>query len=84
MFFRSLPSAIFLFASITNSQVRVSVNRDTLLTGLRTVEKANILPVIITNHTVTIAAELVSLVALCCISLDPGSKGEWIETGGAV
>ncbi|KZT22076.1 UPF0052-domain-containing protein [Neolentinus lepideus HHB14362 ss-1] len=38
-FFRSLPSAIFLFSSITNSQ-------------------ANILPVIITNHTVTIAVEL--------------------------
>ncbi|KIK54602.1 hypothetical protein GYMLUDRAFT_76941 [Collybiopsis luxurians FD-317 M1] len=38
-FFRSLPSAIFLFSSITNSQ-------------------ANILPVIVTNHTVTIAAEL--------------------------
>ena len=32
-FFRSLPSAIFLFSSITNSQ-------------------ANILPVIVTNHTV--------------------------------
>ena len=41
-FFRSLPSAIFLFASITNSQ-------------------ANIVPVIVTNHTVTIAADLVSL-----------------------
>ena len=40
-FFRSLPSAIFLFSSITNSG-------------------ANILPVIVTNHTVTIAAELVS------------------------
>ncbi|KAE9397682.1 UPF0052-domain-containing protein [Gymnopus androsaceus JB14] len=38
-FFRSLPSAIFLFSSITNSQ-------------------ANILPVIVTNHTVTIAVEL--------------------------
>ncbi|TEB39152.1 hypothetical protein FA13DRAFT_1751609 [Coprinellus micaceus] len=38
-FFRSLPSAIFLFSSITNSQ-------------------AHILPVIVTNHTVTIAAEL--------------------------
>lgn len=38
-FFRSLPAAIFLFSSITNSQ-------------------ANILPVIVTNHTVTIAAEL--------------------------
>ncbi|KAK0446486.1 UPF0052-domain-containing protein [Desarmillaria tabescens] len=38
-FFRSLPSAIFLFSSITNSQ-------------------ANILPVVVTNHTVTIAAEL--------------------------
>lgn len=39
-FFRSLPSAIFLFSAITNSQ-------------------ANILPVIVTNHTVTIAAALV-------------------------
>lgn len=39
MFFRSLPSAIFLFSSITNSQ-------------------ATILPVIVTNHTVTLAAEL--------------------------
>jgi 2-phospho-L-lactate transferase/gluconeogenesis factor (CofD/UPF0052 family) len=39
MFFRSLPSAIFLFSSITKSQ-------------------ANILPVIVTNHTVTLAAEL--------------------------
>ncbi|KAI9566984.1 hypothetical protein HD554DRAFT_2024581 [Boletus coccyginus] len=51
-FFRSLPSAIFLFASITNSQ-------------------ANILPVIVTNHTVTIAAELENgtrLVGQCEIS----------------
>ena len=39
-FFRSLPSAIFLFSAITNSQ-------------------ANILPVIVTNHTVTIAVALV-------------------------
>ncbi|KAI6153145.1 hypothetical protein BKA82DRAFT_4086460 [Pisolithus tinctorius] len=52
MFFRSLPSAIFLFSSITNSQ-------------------ANILPVIVTNHTVTIAAELgngARLVGQCEIS----------------
>lgn len=51
-FFRSLPSAIFLFSSITHSQ-------------------ANILPVIITNHTVTIAAELVNktrVVGQCEIS----------------
>ncbi|KIY63245.1 UPF0052-domain-containing protein [Cylindrobasidium torrendii FP15055 ss-10] len=51
-FFRSLPSAVFLFSSITNSQ-------------------ANILPVIVTNHTVTIAAELVNgekLVGQCEIS----------------
>ncbi|KAI0771043.1 UPF0052-domain-containing protein [Trametes elegans] len=51
-FFRSLPSAIFLFSSITNSQ-------------------ANILPVIVTNHTVTIAAELENgerLVGQCEIS----------------
>ncbi|OCB89249.1 UPF0052-domain-containing protein [Sanghuangporus baumii] len=39
IFFRSLPSAIFLFSSITNSQ-------------------ANIVPVLVTNHTVTIGAEL--------------------------
>ncbi|KAF8912880.1 hypothetical protein CPB84DRAFT_1811880 [Gymnopilus junonius] len=51
-FFRSLPSAIFLFSSITNSQ-------------------ANILPAIVTNHTVTIAAELEDgqrLVGQCEIS----------------
>ncbi|KAF8876805.1 hypothetical protein CPB85DRAFT_1378555 [Mucidula mucida] len=51
-FFRSLPSAVFLFSSITNSQ-------------------ANILPVIVTNHTVTIAAELENgerLVGQCEIS----------------
>ncbi|KAH7926200.1 UPF0052-domain-containing protein [Leucogyrophana mollusca] len=51
-FFRSLPSAIFLFSSITNSQ-------------------ANIVPVIVTNHTVTIAAELengAKLVGQCEIS----------------
>ncbi|EKM83681.1 hypothetical protein AGABI1DRAFT_32382 [Agaricus bisporus var. burnettii JB137-S8] len=51
-FFRSLPSAIFLFSSITNSQ-------------------ATILPVIVTNHTVTIAAELLNgtrLVGQCEIS----------------
>ncbi|TFK57723.1 UPF0052-domain-containing protein [Heliocybe sulcata] len=50
-FFRSLPSAIFLFSSITSSE-------------------ANILPVIITNHTVTIAAELngSKIVGQCNIS----------------
>ncbi|KAJ3767025.1 UPF0052-domain-containing protein [Lentinula raphanica] len=51
-FFRSLPSAIFLFSSITNSQ-------------------ANILPVIVTNHTVTIAAEMENgerIVGQCDIS----------------
>ncbi|KDR85213.1 hypothetical protein GALMADRAFT_218346 [Galerina marginata CBS 339.88] len=51
-FFRSLPSAVFLFSSITSSQ-------------------ANILPVIVTNHTVTIAAELEDgerLVGQCEIS----------------
>ncbi|TFK40941.1 hypothetical protein BDQ12DRAFT_600212 [Crucibulum laeve] len=50
--FRSLPSAIFLFSSITGSQ-------------------ANILPAIVTNHTVTIAAELedgAKLVGQCEIS----------------
>ncbi|THH11375.1 hypothetical protein EW145_g715 [Phellinidium pouzarii] len=52
IFFRSLPSAIFLFSSITNSQ-------------------ANIVPALVTNHTVTIAAELESgrnLVGQCNIS----------------
>jgi len=51
-FFRSFPSAIFLFSSITNSQ-------------------ANIVPVVVTNHTVTIAAELENgekLVGQCEIS----------------
>ncbi|KAK2461746.1 hypothetical protein APHAL10511_006209 [Amanita phalloides] len=51
-FFTSLPSAIFLFSSITHSQ-------------------ASILPVIITNHTATIAAELEDgerLVGQCEIS----------------
>ena len=43
-FFRSLPSAIFLFSSITNSSASPNV----------------LLPAIVTNHTVTIAAELVS------------------------
>ncbi|KAN0101027.1 hypothetical protein V8E55_001011 [Tylopilus felleus] len=62
IFFRSLPSAIFLFASITNSQ-------------------ANILPVIVTNHTVTIAAELengIRLVGQCEIShpVNPPSSFE--------
>ncbi|KAJ7771927.1 hypothetical protein DFH07DRAFT_997593, partial [Mycena maculata] len=54
-FFRSLPASIFLFSSITNSQAR----------------RANILPVIVTNHTVTIAAELENgerLVGQCEIS----------------
>ncbi|TBU54005.1 hypothetical protein BD310DRAFT_936957 [Dichomitus squalens] len=52
LFFHSLPSAIFLFSSITSSE-------------------ANILPVIVTNHTVTIAAELDNgerLVGQCEIS----------------
>jgi len=52
LFFRSVPSAIFLFSSITGSQ-------------------AHILPVLVTNHTVTIAAELESgdtIVGQCEIS----------------
>lgn len=56
-FFRSLPSAIFLFSSITSSQVRFTVCEYCVL--VLTPQKANILPVIVTNHTVTIAAELV-------------------------
>ncbi|KAF8509851.1 UPF0052-domain-containing protein [Hysterangium stoloniferum] len=61
-FFRSLPSAIFLFSSITNSQ-------------------ANILPVLITNHTVTIAAELEdssTIVGQCSIS-HPMSANEHLD-----
>lgn len=52
LFFRSLPSAIFLFSSMTSSQ-------------------ASILPVVVTNHTVTIAAKLedeTTLVGQCEIS----------------
>lgn len=62
-FFRSLPSAIFLFSSITNSQ-------------------ATILPVIVTNHTVTIAAELengIRLVGQCEIS-HPVPQGVTADT----
>ncbi|KAL1678701.1 hypothetical protein EV122DRAFT_211386 [Schizophyllum commune] len=54
-FFRSLPSAIFLFSSITNSSASPNV----------------LLPAIVTNHTVTIAAELdngAKLVGQCEIS----------------
>jgi len=60
-FFLSLPSAIFLFSSITNSQ-------------------ANIIPVITTNHVVTIAAELVSVLVslILYLSIHPFSPGdEW-------
>ncbi|KAG8978838.1 hypothetical protein FRB93_010606 [Tulasnella sp. JGI-2019a] len=52
LFFRSVPSAIFLFSSITGS-------------------KAHILPALVTNHTVTIAAELADstkIVGQCEIS----------------
>ncbi|KAG8850154.1 hypothetical protein FRB96_000529 [Tulasnella sp. 330] len=52
LFFRSVPSAIFLFSSITGS-------------------KAHILPALVTNHTVTIAAELednTKIVGQCEIS----------------
>lgn len=56
-FFRSLPSAIFLFSSITNSQVEHTNSLHPILSDCM---QANILPVIVTNHTVTIAAELVS------------------------
>lgn len=63
-FFRSLPSAIFLFSSITSS-------------------RANIVPVIVTNHTVTIAAELGNgerLVGQCEIS-HPVAASITIGTG---
>ncbi|KAG8754867.1 hypothetical protein FRC14_004559 [Serendipita sp. 396] len=52
LFFRSLPSAIFLFSSITGSE-------------------GTILPVLVTNHTVTIAADLSNgkrIVGQCNIS----------------
>ena len=59
IFFRSLPSAIFLFSSITNSQVS-TIGTD-ITAHLTSTTQANIIPVIVTNHTVTIAAELVRL-----------------------
>lgn len=64
IFFRSLPSAIFLFSSITNSQVRLAYAGICMTTQLTPVLQANIIPVIVTNHTVTIAAELVRLPSL--------------------
>ncbi|KZT61438.1 UPF0052-domain-containing protein [Calocera cornea HHB12733] len=54
LFLRSLPSAIFLFGSITGTQAN-----------------ARILPVIVTNHTVTISAELTNgdtVIGQCDIS----------------
>jgi len=66
-FFRSLPSAIFLFSAITNSQ-------------------ANILPVIVTNHTVTIAAALEDgekFVGQCEIS-HPVTQSETPFSGGEI
>ncbi|KAF8338180.1 UPF0052-domain-containing protein [Cantharellus anzutake] len=57
LFFRSIPSAIFLMSSITGS-------------------KADVLPVLVTNHTVTIAAKLKNggtLVGQCEISHPPTS-----------
>ena len=61
IFFRSLPSAIFLFSSITNSQVS-STGAGVPVT-LTPPTQADIIPVIVTNHTVTIAAELVRLMS---------------------
>jgi hypothetical protein len=58
-FFRSLLSAIFLFSSIINTQVGTLMDICYLM--LTWWFQANILPVIVTNHTVVIAAELVSL-----------------------
>ncbi|KAH0838708.1 UPF0052-domain-containing protein [Lanmaoa asiatica] len=79
-FFRSLPSSIFLFASITNNQVCPTLGM-WLCHRLTGYVKANILPVIITNHTVTIAAELENgtrLVGQCEIShpVNPSSSFE--------
>ncbi|EJU01793.1 UPF0052-domain-containing protein [Dacryopinax primogenitus] len=54
LFLRSLPSAIFLFGSITGAQTN-----------------ARILPTIVTNHTVTISAELMNgdaIIGQCDIS----------------
>lgn len=66
-FFRSLPSAIFLFSSITQSQ-------------------AHVLPVLVTSHFVTIAAELTNqrtIVGQCEISHPvPTSQGKPSALGG--
>lgn len=64
-FFRSLPSAILLFSSITNSQVRTSSLSFT--SSHLILIQANIVPVIATNHTVTIAAELVRQSRVCTV-----------------
>ena len=64
IFFRSLPSAIFLFSSITSSQVS-TISTD-IPAQLTPTTQANIIPVIVTNHTVTIAAELVRLPSYGC------------------
>ena len=60
-FFRSLPSAVFLFSSITGSQVPAFPLYDSneQLSLMHCWSKGTILPVLVTNHTVTIAAELV-------------------------
>ena len=67
-FFRSLPSAIFLFSSITNSQVIVLPSEILNLQFIKSLPQAHILPVIVTNHTVTIAAELVSQLLFFCLT----------------
>ncbi|KAG8964952.1 hypothetical protein FRC03_001176 [Tulasnella sp. 419] len=59
LFFRSVPSAIFLFSSITGSQVSgQGITCFEMLISDYSLPKAHILPVLVTNHTVTIAAEL--------------------------
>lgn len=77
LFFRSVPSAIFLFSSITGSKVSsfpdynfIELDWASALT-FRLPKQADILPVLVTNHTVTIAAELSNgqtLVGQCEIS----------------
>ncbi|KAG8807245.1 hypothetical protein FRC17_004558 [Serendipita sp. 399] len=68
LFFRSLPSSIFLFQSISNSEVRFCSGSSPILAHST---KGTILPVLVTNHTVTIAADLDSgkrIVGQCNIS----------------
>lgn len=84
MFFRSLPSAIFLFASITNSQVRVSVKSRSLAHWTADCGKGKYSACDNYESHSNYCRGACEFRCLCCISLDPGSKGEWIEAGRAV